>query len=47
MVDRTFGWLVHNRRLAHGFDHDRQLRGMITIAMMRLMTIRLAGRTVR
>lgn len=48
VVERTFGWLVRNRRLAR--DYERltvNSEAMIKIAMIRLMTIRLAGQAVR
>ena len=48
MVERTFGWLIRNRRL--GRDYER-LTGnsetMIKIAMIRLVATRLAGEQVR
>lgn len=48
VAERTFGWLVRNRRLAR--DYERltvNSEAMIKIAMIRLMTIRLAGQAVR
>jgi hypothetical protein len=46
VVERTFGWLVRNRRLARDYerltDHSE---AMIKVAMIRLMTLRLAGQT--
>jgi transposase len=48
VVERTFGWLVRNRRLAR--DYERltvNSEAMIKVAMIRLMTIRLAGQAVR
>jgi transposase len=48
VVERTFGWLVRNRRLAR--DYERltvNSEAMIKIAMIRLMTIRLAGQNIR
>lgn len=48
VVERTFGWLVRNRRLAR--DYERlpvNSETMIKIAMIRLMSTRLAGQAVR
>ena len=48
VVERTFGWLVRNRRLAR--DYERltvNSEAMIKVAMIRLMTIRMAGQAVR
>ncbi|MFF5074825.1 transposase, partial [Micromonospora olivasterospora] len=48
VVERTLGWLVRNRRLAR--DYERltvNSEAMIKVAMIRLMTIRLAGQTIR
>ncbi|MGC4857517.1 transposase, partial [Micromonospora sp. DT4] len=48
VVERTFGWLVRNRRLAR--DYERltvNSEARIKIAMIRLMTMRLAGQTIR
>jgi len=46
VVERTFGWLIRNRRLARDYerrtDHSET---MIKVAMIRLMTLRLAGQT--
>lgn len=47
-VERTFGWLVRNRRLAR--DYERLVvtsETMIKIAMIRLMAVRLAGEQAR
>jgi hypothetical protein len=47
-VERTFGWLVRNRRLAR--DYERLTvtsETMIKIAMIRLMAVRLAGEQAR
>jgi transposase len=47
-VERTFGWLVRNRRLARDYERlTANSEAMIKIAMIRLMTLRLAGQTVR
>ena len=48
VVERTFGWLIRNRRLSR--DYERRTgnsEAMIKIAMIRLMAIRLAGTQVR
>ena len=48
VVERTFGWLIRNRRLSR--DYERRTgnsEAMIKIAMIRLMAIRLAGQQVR
>jgi transposase len=48
VVERTFGWLVRNRRLAR--DYERltvNSEAMIKIAMIRLMAIRLTGQQIR
>jgi transposase len=48
VVERTFGWLVRNRRLARDYERlTANSEAMIKVAMIRLMTIRLAGQTVR
>ena len=48
VVERTFGWLVRNRRLARDYERlTANSEAMIKIAMIRLMTIRLAGQQVR
>lgn len=47
VVERTFGWLVRNRRLAR--DYERRpdnAETMITIAMIHLMAKRLAGERI-
>ena len=47
-VERTFGWLVRNRRLARDYERlTANSEAMIKVAMIRLMAIRLAGQTVR
>lgn len=46
VVERTFGWLIRNRRLAR--DYQRQTansEAMIKVAMIRLMATRLAGQS--
>jgi transposase len=46
VVERTFGWLIRNRRLARDYErHTDHSETMIKIAMIRLMTLRLAGQT--
>jgi len=48
VVERTFGWLVRNRRLARDYERlTANSEAMIKIAMIRLMATRLAGQTVR
>lgn len=48
VVERTFGWLVRNRRLARDYERlTANSEAMIKVAMIRLMTIRLAGQAVR
>jgi transposase len=48
VVERTFGWLVRNRRLARDYERlPGNSEAMTKIAMVRLMTIRLAGQTTR
>lgn len=47
VVERTFGWLTRNRRLARDYERlTANSEAMIKIAMIRLMAIRLAGQTV-
>jgi transposase len=44
VVERTFGWLVRNRRLARDYERLTTCsEAMIKIAMIRLMAARLAG----
>jgi transposase len=44
VVERTFGWLVRNRRLARDYERLTACsETMIKIAMIRLMAARLAG----
>jgi hypothetical protein len=48
VAERTFAWLVRNRRLAR--DDERRTanaEAMIQVAMIRLMAARLAGWTTR
>jgi transposase len=48
VVERTFGWLVRNRRLARDYERlTANSETMIKIAMIRLMAIRLAGEQIR
>ncbi|MPZ83073.1 MAG: IS5 family transposase [Actinophytocola sp.] len=48
VVERTFGWLVRNRRLARDYERlTANSEAMIKIAMIRLMATRLAGQAVR
>jgi transposase len=48
VVERTFGWLIRNRRLARDYERLTTCsEAMIKIAMIRLMVIRLAGEQVR
>lgn len=47
VVERTFGWLVRNRRLARDYERlTATSEAMIKVAMIRLMTLRLAGQSV-
>ena len=46
VVERTFGWLVRNRRLARDYERlTANSEAMIKIAMIRLMAARLAGQS--
>jgi transposase len=48
VVERTFGWLVRNRRLARDYERvTSNSEAMIKLAMIRLMAIRLAGQTIQ
>jgi transposase len=48
VVERTFAWLVRNRRLARDFERlTANSEAMIQIAMIRLMVTRLAGGAAR
>lgn len=47
-MERTFGWLIHGRRLCR--DYERTIahaEDFIKIAMIRLMAARLAGQQTR
>ena len=47
VVERTFGWLVRNRRLARDYERRTSCaEAMIKIAMIRLMAARLAGHKI-
>jgi len=47
VVERTFGWLVRNRRLARDYERLASTsETMVKIAMIRLMATRLAGQHV-
>ncbi|MFD0594144.1 transposase [Catellatospora coxensis] len=47
-MERTFGWLIRNRRLARDYERlTANAEAMIKLAMIRLMTRRLAGQAVR
>jgi len=47
VVERTFGWLVRNRRLARDYERLTACsEAMIKIAMIRLMAARLAGHKI-
>ena len=47
VIERTFGWLVRNRRLARDYERlPACSEAMIKIAMIRLMAARLAGHTI-
>lgn len=47
VVERTFGWLVRNRRLARDYERlTTTSEAMIKVAMIRLMTLRLAGQSI-
>lgn len=46
VVERTFGWLVRNRRLARDYERlTTHSEAMIKLAMIRLMATRLAGQS--
>ncbi|WP_326791290.1 IS5 family transposase [Streptomyces sp. NBC_00841] len=48
VVERTFGWLVRNRRLARDYERlTATSEAMIKAAMIRLMLVRLAGQSPR
>lgn len=47
VVERTFGWLIRNRRLARDYERlTSTSETMIKVAMIRLMATRLAGQNV-
>jgi transposase len=44
IVERTFAWISHNRRLARDFErHARKAAAFVRLAMIRLMLRRLAA----
>jgi transposase len=48
VVERTFGWLVRNRRPARDYERlTATSEAMIKVAMIRLMLVRLAGQPSR
>ncbi|MEV7235110.1 IS5 family transposase, partial [Streptomyces sp. NPDC051020] len=48
VVERSFGWLVRNRRLARDYERlTATSEAMIKVAMIRLMLVRLAGQSLR
>lgn len=48
VVERTFGWLVRNRRLARDYERlTTNSETMIKIAMIRLMATRFASEAVK
>lgn len=48
LVERTFGWLIRNRRLARDYERlTANSEAMIKIAMIRLMATRLPRGQVR
>ncbi|WTU46430.1 IS5 family transposase [Streptomyces sp. NBC_00057] len=48
VVERSFGWLVRNRRLARDYERlTATSEAMIKVAMIRLMLVRLAGQPLR
>lgn len=48
VVERTFAWLVRNRRLARDYERDPACsEAMVKLAMIRLMATRLAGQSKR
>lgn len=48
VVERTFGWLIRNRRLARDYERlTDNSEAMIKIAMIRLMATRLAGQSAQ
>ena len=48
VVERTFAWLVRNRRLARDYERDSACsEAMVKLAMIWLMATRLAGQSER
>ena len=48
MVERSFGWLVRNRRLARDYERlTATSEAMVEVATIRLMLVRLAGQSSR
>ncbi|WP_279581695.1 IS5 family transposase [Fodinicola feengrottensis] len=48
VVERTFGWLIRNRRLARDYERlTSNSETMIKLAMIQLMANRLSGQTIR
>ena len=48
VVERSFGWLIRNRRLARDYERlTDNSEAMIKIAMIRLMATRLAGQAIQ
>ena len=48
VAERTFGWLIRNRRLAHDYERlTATSEAMIKVAMIRLMLVRLARQSPR
>ena len=47
VVERTFGWLIRNRRLARDYERlTATSEAMVKVAMIRLMATRLVGQSV-
>lgn len=47
VVERSFGWLIRNRRLARDYERlTATSEAMVKVAMIRLMATRLAGQSV-
>ena len=47
VVERTFGWLIRNRRLARDYERlTATSEAMVKVAMIRLMSTRLAGQSI-
>lgn len=48
VVERTFGWLIRNRRLARDYERlTTNSENLIKLAMIRHMATRLAGQTIK